>query len=370
MITNSSSVTKKLIALLLVLVLLYVGKDFLMPLTIGGILAALFLPLCKRLEGRKIYKGIAALTCLLLLLFVIVGFIGLLGWEISGLTNDFAMMKQKTIENGDKIQEYIFNHLGISLEKQSQILKDEQPSIAGIMQKVGGSFSYLFTNFILVLVYVFLMLFYRIHIRNFILKLTIQSDREKTLAVVYSVTQVSQQYLLGLFKIIFCLSILYGIAFSILGIRNAIFFAMLCGLLNIIPFVGNIIGALLTVLVATIQGAGLPIIVSIVVIYGVIQFIDGWVLEPLVLGHQVKVNPLFTIVALVLGELLWGIPGIFLAIPLAAMIKTVCDHIESLKPYGFLIGEVENEENKLSIIKKVKHYLNKQEITTFQKHKH
>jgi predicted PurR-regulated permease PerM len=73
----------------------------------------------------------------------------------------------------------------------------------------------------------------------------------------------------------------------------------------------------------------------------------------------VRINPLFTIIALVLGELVWGIPGIFLAIPLLAMFKTVCDHIESLKPYGFLIGEIENKKNDLAVIKKVKNLYEK-----------
>ncbi len=359
MTTDYSLATKKLFILLFVLVLLYFGKNFLMPLAIGGVLATLFLPLCKWLEGKKIYKGIAALTCLLLLLLVILIAIGLLGWEISELNNDFALIKQKTSETATGVQEYIFFHLGISVEKQAQILKNEQPSISGIMQKVGGSFTYVFTNFILILAYVFLLLFYRGHLRQFVLKLTGKSDQEKMITIINSVTEVSQQYLLGLSKVILCLWILYGIAFSILGIKNAIFFAMLCGLLHIIPFIGNIIGTLLTVLVAAIQGASFPILAGIVTTYGVIQFIEGWVLEPLVLGHQVKINPLFTIIALVLGELLWGISGVFLAIPLTAMLKTVCDHVEQLKPFGFLIGEIENKKSELGIIKKVKILLKK-----------
>ncbi len=359
MTTTSTSVAKKLIILLLVFVLLHFGKDFLMPLAIGGILATLFLPLCKWLEGRKIYKGIAALTCLLLLLIVITAVISLLGWEISELTNDFTLIKQKAIVTGDRVQEYIFNHLGISVEKQSQILKDEQPSIAGIMQKVGGSFSYIFTNFILVLAYVFLLLYYRVHIRHFILKLTGSSDREQMVRVIYSATHVSQQYLVGLTKMIICLWVMYGIGFSILGVKNAIFFAILCGLLEIVPFIGNIIGTTLTVLVSAVQGASLPMMGGIVITYAIVQFIQGWVLEPLIVGHQVKINPLFTIIALVLGELVWGISGIFLAIPLLAMFKTVCDHIESLKPYGFLIGEIENKKKDLAIIKKVKNLYEK-----------
>ena len=76
-------------------------------------------------------------------------------------------------------------------------------------------------------------------------------------------------------------------------------------------------------------------------------------MEPLILGPQVKINPLFTIIALVLGELIWGIPGIFLAIPLMAMFKIVCHHIESLKPYGYLIGEVETVKSEPGYIKKI-----------------
>jgi predicted PurR-regulated permease PerM len=85
-----------------------------------------------------------------------------------------------------------------------------------------------------------------------------------------------------------------------------------------------------------------------------VQFIQGWILEPLILGPQVKINSLFTIIALVLGELLWGIPGIILAIPLTAMLKIVCDHIESLKPYGFLIGEIETTKNEIVFVEKIK----------------
>ena len=153
---------------------------------------------------------------------------------------------------------------------------------------------------------------------------------------------------------IFCLWIMYGIGFSIIGVENAIFFAILCGLLEIVPFIGNITGTTITVLVAVVHGASLPMIIGIVITYGVVQFIQGWILEPLILGSQVKINPLFTILALVLGQLIWGIPGIVLAIPITAMFKIVCDYIEPLKPLGFLIGEIQKPKSQLTIITKIK----------------
>lgn len=172
--------------------------------------------------------------------------------------------------------------------------------------------------------------------------------------IIESCTNVSQQYLVGLSKMIVCLWIMYGIGFSIIGVKNAIFFAVLCGLLEIIPFVGNITGTTLTVLVTALNGGDSTKIIGIVITYGIVQFIQGWVLEPLLLGPQVKINPLFTIVALILGELLWGIPGIILTIPITAILKIICDNIESLKPYGFLIGEIDDGQNKRNIIDKIK----------------
>jgi predicted PurR-regulated permease PerM len=277
-----------------------------------------------------------------------------LGWKISELVTDVTLIKEKSIEAITRVQAYIFNHLGISVEEQAQIIKGEKPSISGMMQMLLGSVSALFTNFILVLAYVFFLLYYRGHIKKFLLKLTASAQRDEMEKIISGCTIVSQQYLLGLAKMIGCLWIMYGIGFSVIGVKNAVFFAILCGLFEIVPFIGNIAGTTLTVLVTALHGGNPTVLIGIVVIYGVVQFIQGWVLEPFIVGSQVKMNALFTIVALVVGELIWGIPGIILAIPILAIFKILCDHIESLKPYGFLIGEIEIHKTELGLIEKMK----------------
>jgi predicted PurR-regulated permease PerM len=186
--------------------------------------------------------------------------------------------------------------------------------------------------------------------------MTPSSKREEMQFVIYNATQVSQQYLLGLSKMIFLLWIMYGIGFASIGVENALFFAILCGLLEIVPYVGNITGTLLTVLVSAIHGASPTLLFGIVLVYSIVQLIQGWLLEPLILGPQVKINPLFTILVLVIGQLLWGIPGIILAIPLTAIFKIICDHIEAMKPYGFLIGEIECSTKKNSLVLRIKHF--------------
>src|SRR6185503_20113137 len=120
---------------------------------------------------------------------------------------------------------------------------------------------------IFVLAYTFLFLYYRDHIRQFLLKLSPPAQRNEMEQVIYSAARVSQQYLVGLTKMIVCLWIMYSIGFSLLGVQNAFFFAILCGLLEIVPFIGNIIGTTLTVLVAAVKGGSLTMLAGIVITY-------------------------------------------------------------------------------------------------------
>lgn len=323
---------------------LYFAQEFLIPLTIGGLLATLLLPTCHWLQKKKISRIIASFLCLLILLLGIGGIGTLLGWQIAELINDIAQVKEKAVDSFRHIQQFIFNHFNISLKEQSQILNNQQNAIGGMISSLASSLTYVLTRFALTLVYTFLLLYYRAHIKTFLLQLSPVSQRKETEQVILSATHVSQQYLIGLSKMIFCLWVMYGIGFSLLGIKNPWLFAILCGLLEIIPFIGNLTGTVITASVAAVDGASAGILFGVVAIYATVQFIQGWLLEPLILGPQVKINPLFTIIALVLGEIVWGIPGVVLAIPLTAVVKIVCDHIEPLKPYGSLIGGVKKEK--------------------------
>ena len=91
---------------------------------------------------------------------------------------------------------------------------------------------------------------------------------------------------------------------------------------------------------------------STLITYAIVQFLQTYILEPLVVGSGVNINPLFTIGGIVAGELVWGVPGMILAIPTMGMAKIICDHIEPLKPYGFLIGE--EKKSKTGLVDKVK----------------
>ena len=354
MTTSLSTVIKKLTVVLLVVAALYFGQEFLIPLCIGAVLATVFLPFCNWMQRKKVPKAVAVVLSLFVLLSIVFMLLSLVGFQISEIVSDATVLKEKAIESGTKIQKYIFDTLNLSIQEQNKIFKNEQPSYGSMVQAMLGSMTSLLSSVILILVYFVFLLYYRNHIKNFLIQLVPVAQREEMGQIIQKIATVSQQYLIGLSKMIFLLWVMYGIGFSLLGIENALFFAILCGILEIVPFIGNLTGTFLTVVVAAMNGADTNVLIGIIIVYGVVQFIQGWVLEPLIVGAQVKINSLFTIMALIIGELLWGIPGVILAIPLTAMFKIVCDYVTPLKPYGFLIGEIETVQKENALVTKIK----------------
>ena len=332
-----------LVFLFLVFGALYYAKNFLIPIAFAGILAMLLLPVSRRLENLGLHRGLAIFLCLLLLIAVITGILMLLSWQVSDLTKDVGELKSRLKEFLSEVQQFINHKFGISKDQQKSIINNQQSS--GGAQSASIGFSIInfvmgfITNFVLVFVYIFLLTYFRTHLKNFILRLVPANNKAKTVSIIDQSCHVAQHYLAGLAMMIFCLWVMYGVGFSIVGVKNALFFAVLCGLLEIVPFVGNLTGTTLTVLMVVVQGGGGGMVAGVVITYAIIQFVQTYLLEPLVVGAEVNINPLFTIIVLVIGEMIWGISGMILAIPLTGILKIILENIEPLHPYAFLIGE-------------------------------
>ncbi|RYZ22444.1 MAG: AI-2E family transporter [Chitinophagaceae bacterium] len=345
--------TMAILAILVLSVLiLFYARPFLVPGAFALLLSLLLLPLARWLQAKGAGRGLAAFAAVFVLVLALGLILFFVFWQFSNLMDDTAKMEQQLSEKFRQVQLFISQKLGISAEKQKEMMQQQQSTSGGklsgmILGLLSGAGGFL-TSLVLVLVYVFMMLYLRSRLRQFLLRLVPVVERDTAQTVLHDIQKVSQKYLTGLALMIGSLWVMYGIGFSIVGVKNAIFFAILCGLLEIVPFVGNIAGTLLTMGMALVQGeAGL--IVGIAITYASVQFIQTYILEPLVVGSEVNLNPLFTIAGIVAGEQIWGIPGMILAVPLLGMAKIVCDHVEPLKPYGYLIG---GEPQKESSIKK------------------
>jgi predicted PurR-regulated permease PerM len=122
--------------------------------------------------------------------------------------------------------------------------------------------------------------------------------------------------------------------------------------------VGAITAVALYMIVALVTKDSASYALLVLMNYLIIQFIDNNFLVPKIIGSKVKLNAFVSIVAVIAGGALWGIPGMFLSIPMLAVIKVICDRVESIQPWGFLLGdsmpESSSKSRYLKLLKKPK----------------
>ncbi|RYZ49847.1 MAG: AI-2E family transporter [Sphingobacteriales bacterium] len=355
---------QRLLFLYLLFAGLYYAKPFLVPVVFAALLSMLMLPLARKLEQRM-NKALSSFICISLLLLLVAGMVTLLSWQVADLAGNTSKMEQQVTSMITQAKQQISTTLGIPPEKQQEMIKKQQQSgggkISGMITTFLSSFAGILGSFVLVLVYIFLFIYYRSRLKSFLFAKTPDLHRDEVKDMVGKSQKVAGKYISGLALMIVCLWVLYGIGFSIVGVKHALFFAILCGILEIVPFIGNLVGTALTALMAMAQGGSPEMLIGVLVTYAVVQTFQSYVLEPLIVGSNVNINPLFTIMAIVLGEIVWGVAGMVLAIPLLAITKIVCDHMVPLHPYGYLFGEDKKTGSGNKWIEKLKSLVGKKE---------
>ena len=192
---------------------------------------------------------------------------------------------------------------------------------------------------ILTPVYVLMILFYEPHLLAFAHQIFGADNDEKVSEILTQTKTIIKSYLVGLFIEFVIIAILNSIGLFALRIDYAILLGIIGAALNVIPIIGGVICIVLFVIVALVTKSAIYI-VYVLIVYAVIQFIDDHYIFPKIVGAKVKLNLLISVITVIVGDALWGIPGMFLAIPLTAIVKLVLDHIEPLKPWGFLLGDL------------------------------
>jgi len=342
-----------LLLLFLTFSLLIYAKIILLPLTLAGLLAVLFTPVCNWMEKKGVSRALASLFCVILFILFLAIVIYFFIWQIGDITRDITAIERNVSEKLHELQLFLYRAFGITPDNQKKLLEGKNADgFSNIVTSFMGSFIFIVTNFIIMLVYIFMLLYSRRHLKIFILKLVPETQKEKTEHIITQSSKATQHYLLGFALLVMLLWTMYSISFSIIGVKNAFFFAGLCGLLEVIPFIGSLTGITLTVLMVISQGGDGGMILTVLIVYVIIQSTQFYIIQPLLLGGEVDINPLVAIFVLITGEIVWGLGGMILAIPLTGIAKIIFDNVEELHPYGYLLGK--HSERRESILIKIK----------------
>ncbi len=333
---------------------LYIGADIIVPLIFSVIIAILLNPVVNFLIKKKCNRVVAILlsvTATMLLIILLAYFIFSQASNLSEAMPELKVKFTTLLEDGINWAAVNFNidHAQINewISKTRAEILDNSTTYIGTALT---SFMGLLVLFFLLPVYIFMMLFYKPLLLEFISELFRSSQQEVVGEVLVETKTLIQKYLIGLLIEAALVAAMNALGLLALGIDYAILIGVIGALLNLVPYIGGIVAISIPMLMALATKAPIDA-VWVFIIYCFVQFMDNNFIVPKIVASKVKINALISIVVVLIGGALWGVAGMFLAIPLTAITKVIFDRITPLKPFGFLLGDNQPEIGSFMHIK-------------------
>ena len=330
-----------------------VGAHIIIPVVFATIIAILLNPLVNFLVRIKVNKIVAISIVVVFAIFAVAGVLYVVSSQISMISDTYPALKLKFNVTGSQIVQWVSGKFNIRASKINTwltVTQTEALSSIAVGEKLTEAGQMLMTG-ILLPVYLFMILYYKPLLLEFIRKLFKTEHHSAVADVLMNSKKIIQSYLVGLFFEMIIIAVLNVSGLLLLGIDYAVILGITGAILNIIPYIGGIIAIALPMSVAFITKNSITYPILVFIVYIFIQFIDNHYIIPRIVASRVKLNALVSIIVVLIGAAIWGIPGMFLSIPLTAIVKVIFDHIENLKPWGFLLGNIVPSATKLSFIK-------------------
>ncbi|MDZ4713929.1 MAG: AI-2E family transporter [Cytophagales bacterium] len=329
---------------------LYFGRGLLLPFLFSLLFAALLLPITNFLIRRRISKILSIFIPLFIAVILSTVVLYLLFARVINFAADLPELKAQLIKVGIEFQRWVRENTDISIWKQNQYigvyLEDSNVNVPNIAKITLGSMADILTSLVLLPVYTFLILYYRVGIKSFLISVFQNNSASNVSDILTESATIAQRYITGLTietAVVFALN---TAGFMILGVKYAVFMALLAALLNLVPYIGMLVANVICMFITLVSAKTGGDVLWVGLVLGIVQILDNNFLMPLIVGNKVRINSLVTILGVLVGGALCGIPGMFLAIPALAVSKVICDNVPELKPWGRLLGDGSLEVSK------------------------
>lgn len=349
-INNSKNSTfqlaASLLSLVLIIALLYALQSLLIPLMFSILLAISLFPISRFLERFKVKRALSCLIAVIVAILLISLLIWFIVHQVKVIGSSGMDLQVKFMSIFDTIQIWITRRFGIEEGQITQQIKDfsnKAVSNAGTYLSLAfGSVGGILAGAVIVPLFTFFLMYYRDFFREFFFHAFSSVAKDQVQQVLDKIYVVVQSYLIGLVTVMAIVAVLNTVGLLLLGIQYAWFFGTLASLLMLLPYIGIAIGSILPALFALATKDSAFYALGVVLWFQVVQFLEGNLFTPNIVGGKVSINPLMAMIGLLLGGMLFGISGLILALPITAVLKVVFDAIPSMRAYGFLIGEPED----------------------------
>ena len=327
---------------------LYFARDFLLPVILAFVLNLLFAPIVRSLKHSRVPEPLSA-AMVIIAAFALFGF---LAFEISGPLTEWL---QKAPETGAKLQNTIqplkkyFEKVSATSEQVEKLTstrtgKEKAPQRVELKRAslldtlFSGTSKFVFSLLVVIVLLYFLLASGDLFLAKLVHVLPTLSDKKKAVQIAREVETNISRYLLTITLINAGIGVSSGLLFWGFGMPNPALWGALAALLNFIPTVGALSVAVILTLVATTTFSSLTHALLVPAAFLTLTILVGTFVSPLIMGRRLTLNPVVIFLGLSFWGWLWGIPGALLAVPMLAMFKIFCDHIEPLAPIGEFLG--------------------------------
>lgn len=319
------------------------GREVITPLVMAFFLALMLLPVLRFLRRKKVPEGLAIFLAIIFLAIII----GLVIWffssQISRLIADFPQIKKNVQLHLNSLSAWINSKWGLSTERQVQLINEQNDKLftfaSGMLGGAASSVTGTLIFFGLLPIYIYLLLFYKNLLIRFVFIWFPHKSQPKVKEVIHETEIIIKSYLIGLLIQITYITILLGGILLVIGIKHAILIGAIFAILNLIPYVGALVGNIIGVLLTLSSSQQLWPIFAVLITIAFVQFLDNNILMPRIVGSKVKINALATIVGVIVSGALAGIAGMFLSLPVIAVLKIIFDRTENMQQWGVLLGD-------------------------------
>lgn len=319
------------------------AKQILYPIVLAMLFSYLIFPLVNFFETKLRFPRVLAILTSFLLFGAVLFTVGnLVVAQIKNFTTDMPALKEQANNNIAAFQYFITDRFGVSIDEQNLWFRKKVVSLFESGNKTASNIflkaTWAIEALVLIPIFSFFMLSYRERGRNFILKLVKSRDGELTENLLQQISKVTMKYVGGVISVMFILAISHSVALSIIGVKYAVILALLAASLSIIPYFGTMISLLIPLLFAAVTQDNPYVLLFIILYFWAIIIIDHNILTPTIVGGNVSLNPFITILGIIIAGTIWQIAGMIVIVPALAVVKIICDNVEKLKPWGYVLG--------------------------------
>ncbi|MBL7826039.1 MAG: AI-2E family transporter [Saprospiraceae bacterium] len=333
--------TYLLLFITLAFFILYQARLLLIPLGFGLVISLILYPICQRIE-RKVGRAMSIFVGEVILFAFGFILIQILITSISFLQQEFTNSREKIFHQAEGLVQTLGNNFSIDAAQQKtlleqlydNILKQLFPFLKETIFLSAGTF----TMMMIIPVFVGLILLYRELLVKFVLEIVPKNQAEGFKATFRQIADTYFRFAKGMALVYLSVATLNSLGFLAIGLPNAVYLGVLASILTFFPYLGIFIGGMAAIIVAwtTFDSAWYPI--GVALILGFVQYLEANVIFPVLVGKQLSINPLATLMAILLGGIIWGGAGMILFVPFVGILKLLADHIDGLKPLATLLG--------------------------------